>query len=83
VMDALLSLFPLLFVLACPLMMVLMMRGGHGHSGHDPGQAEVHDPAVMPSPRGREERIAELEREVERLRGEQAGEARWLEAGPR
>jgi hypothetical protein len=31
------------FVLACPLMMVLMMRGGHGHShgahGHGDGEA--------------------------------------------
>jgi hypothetical protein len=30
----------LLLVLACPLMMWLMMRGGHGHGG---GHAEHHD----------------------------------------
>jgi hypothetical protein len=30
----------LLLVLACPLMMWLMMRGGHGHGGSD---AEHHD----------------------------------------
>lgn len=24
----------ILFVLACPLAMILMMRGGHGHHGH-------------------------------------------------
>lgn len=28
------TVFFLLFVLACPLMMMLMMRGGHGHGGH-------------------------------------------------
>lgn len=28
------ELFFLLLVLACPLAMILMMRGGHGHGGH-------------------------------------------------
>lgn len=28
----------LLLILACPLMMIFMMRGGHGHSGH----ADMH-----------------------------------------
>jgi len=27
----------LLLVLACPLAMLLMMRGGHGHGGHSHG----------------------------------------------
>ena len=28
------ALIPLLLVLACPLMMIFMMRGMHGHGGH-------------------------------------------------
>jgi len=31
------TLFFLLLVLACPLMMVFMMRGGHGHGGGEAG----------------------------------------------
>jgi hypothetical protein len=31
------TLFLLLLLLACPLMMVFMMRGGHGHGGHSHG----------------------------------------------
>ncbi len=31
------TLFFLLFVRACPLMMMLIMRGGHGHGGHAHG----------------------------------------------
>lgn len=46
------SAFLLLLVLACPLMMVWMMRGGHGHghAGHDhsPGdrREEAHAPLM-------------------------------------
>ena len=29
-----------LLVLACPLLMWLMMRGGHGHGGHAHGQSQ-------------------------------------------
>jgi hypothetical protein len=42
-------------LLACPLMMVFMMAGGHGgqhphgHAGHEPREPEHHDGA----PRGR------------------------------
>jgi len=32
------TLFFLLIDLACPLMMVFMMRGGHGHGGHAHGE---------------------------------------------
>ena len=38
------ALIPLLFVLACPLMMVFMMRGMHGHAH---GAREQHAPDQM------------------------------------
>ena len=34
----------LLLVLACPLMMVWMMRGGHGHGGHAQDHDHAHGP---------------------------------------
>lgn len=67
------SWFPLLFLLlACPLMMIFMMRGAHG--GHDDATAHTsghpHEEAVSgsESPNARDERLAELEREVAELR---------------
>ena len=69
----------LLFVLACPLMMIFMMRGmggGGGHGGHmgAPPENKGHDTTAE-----RDRRIAELERENAALRqmsghqGEPAG----------
>jgi hypothetical protein len=60
---------PLLLILACPLMMIFMMRGMHG--GHDMG-AEDKDPgqdgqAPPVDPRA-DKRIIELERQVAELR---------------
>ncbi len=70
------NLWPWLFVLACPLMMIFMMRGMHGtgqntnqnargqdrgHTAEVPPDAASHDP-------DREVRIAQLEREVAELR---------------
>lgn len=47
----------LLILLACPLAMFFMMRGGHGHTtSRDPNSPET------------DARVAELEREVARLR---------------
>ena len=38
------TLFILLLLLACPLMMVFMHRGGHGdHASHGDGQSHFHD----------------------------------------
>ena len=55
---------PVLFLLACPLMMIFMMRGGHGgHGGH----GTPHDMGADSD--SRDERIATLEREVTQLRG--------------
>ena len=60
---------PLLFLAACPLSMMLMMRGGHGH-----GQA--HDQGVdQPREEGRtkeslEQRLAALHEEERRVQSE-------------
>jgi hypothetical protein len=61
------NLLPYLFLLACPIMMIFMMRGmrggghGNGETGHDtqPGHDEPGSP---------EKRIVALEREVDQLR---------------
>ena len=77
-MDALLSALPLLILLACPLMMVLMMRGMHGgqdKSGPNNGQ--------VPRTHNGDARIAELEREVTRLRAAKNGGRDELSAGRR
>ena len=34
----------LVLILACPVMMMFMMRGGHGHGGH--GAHTGHEPAT-------------------------------------
>ncbi len=39
------TLFFLLIVLACPLMMVFMMRGGHGHGHGGDAHGEPAEPA--------------------------------------
>lgn len=80
-------LLPLLF-LACPLMMVFMMRGmhgGHGSSGagHDaPATRDApvgHEEGQAPDGRTSDDRIALLEAEVARLRALQGEpEDPWL-----
>ena len=55
------NLLPLLVVLACPLMMIFMMKGMHG--GHSA-------PTRVPDERDR--RIADLEKQVAELREESA-----------
>ena len=63
---------PLLLLLACPLMMIFMMRGGHD-SGH-----------ASPRTRGtREQRIADLEREITALGNEPDDDSAPLDAGRR
>lgn len=68
-MDALLSALSLLVLLACPLMMIFMMRSGHG-SRHD-----AHSDDATAS------RVAELEREVARLHRERDDEHAGHRAG--
>ena len=64
-------LFPLI-LLACPLMMILMMRGMSGmHGGHGRTEAEDQQPERTTAPGERDPRDArldELEREVAQLR---------------
>lgn len=59
------SLLPLLVFLACPLMMIFMMRGMHGGKSSAPAP---HEPASEGSDAVR---IAALEREVADLRAAQ------------
>jgi len=78
------DLLPLLFLLACPIMMIFMMRGMHGgqdksEGGHSP-QARHHD-GHSPQGRATDARIEQLEREVASLRavpGEQPEHPRVL-----
>ena len=64
----------LLLILACPLMMVFMMRGMHG--GHDMGAQDKdprhqgHAPRVDPLA---DQRILDLERQVAELRAAREG----------
>jgi Protein of unknown function (DUF2933). len=66
------SLLPLILLLACPVMMIFMMRGmpsgGHGTSdtGHDTHM--ISDGLGAPDGQASEEQIAQLEREVAQLR---------------
>ena len=78
------SLIPLLILLACPLMMFFMMRGMHGgRSDTDRADDRPHDRAPRSSVDvARDQRIAELEREVAALR-DQAHERGEAGAGRR
>jgi Protein of unknown function (DUF2933) len=51
----------LLLILACPLMMIWMMRGGHGHAGHG-GHRHGDSNASLA---GLRRQRAELDREIE------------------
>lgn len=70
----------LLFVLACPLMMIFMMRGmhgGHGHGGHGPAGHHADEPAETTPPRAMMS-LDELKRERDELNaliGDRAEEA--------
>jgi hypothetical protein len=68
----------LLFALACPLMMIFMMRGMHGGHGHGhAGHGAPAEPAETPRPRETMS-IDELKRERDELNaliGERAEEA--------
>jgi hypothetical protein len=77
------DLLPVLIVLACPLMMIFMMREMHGGSSNQTGHVDHqmgtaghmgHEPPPA------DDRIAELEREVARLKAERGDFDRW-EAG--
>lgn len=64
---------PILIVLACPLMMMFMMRGMHGgannqtgYMGHQMGHGHMASPTRADD----DERIAELEQEVAQLKAD-------------
>ena len=62
---------PLLIILACPLMMIFMMRGMHG--GHDMGAQDKdpgHDGQAPRVDLHADQRIIDLERQVAELRAE-------------
>jgi hypothetical protein len=64
------SVFFLLVVLACPLMMIWMMRGGHGHGhgGHDHSGHDHGDDAHAPPMRERSTTgLRELRDEIDRM----------------
>jgi len=66
-MESLLGLLPLgLILLICPLAMIFMMRGMHG--GHD--KHEGHATSNTEPDRATATRLAAMEREITRLRGE-------------
>lgn len=65
------NILPYLFLLICPLMMMFMMRGmNHGAGGHSGmgSEADTTNPAHRWD--ARDDRLAELEREVSDLRAE-------------
>ena len=56
----------LLVILACPVMMMLMMRGSHGgHGDHMSGDNANHAQTMADS----DARVAQLERQVANLQG--------------
>lgn len=60
----------LLLVLACPLLMVWMLRGGHGHGSHAASRGHMHAGAGETPGGGSVElrrRMSELEAEIARL----------------
>lgn len=67
------NVLPYLFLLICPLMMVFMMRGMNRGAGGHRGMGSAAD-TMNPAHRwdARDERLAELEREVSDLRAESA-----------
>ena len=66
-----------LLVLACPLMMVFMMRGGHGHGGHTRGSSGAQDPSSLDELHRRRD---ELDQEIAAREGlEEVDDARHAE----
>ncbi len=63
------SLFFLVLIVACPLGMWLMMRGGHGMGMGGMHGGESKDTSVQ------DKRVAGLEAEVARLRGDKVSQA--------
>jgi hypothetical protein len=79
------TIFFVLLVLACPLMMMFMMRGGHGHGGqggHAGGGHGGHGQEPEPREASTDDlrrRRAELDREIEHREQWEAEPERELE----
>jgi len=79
------TLFFLLLVLACPLMMIFMMRGGHGHGGaHSDHAGGGHGRDAEPGPTSTDD-LRRKRDELDRLIEEREQSERELTptAGPR
>ena len=61
------TIFLLLLVLACPLMMIWMMRGGHGHGDHGHSEGDRHDHSDGPAERKSAAELRRQRDELERL----------------
>ena len=59
---------PILFLLACPLMMIFMMKGMHGSEGTSHHEAAGPTASAPGGDANTAGRVAELEREVQDLR---------------
>jgi hypothetical protein len=59
------ELFFLFLVLACPIAMFLMMRGGHGHAGHSHKRSALGSDEQRPSAEELRRRRRELVRAIE------------------
>ena len=68
------SLWVLMILLACPLMMLLMMRGMGGMSSPRHGDGADHTPESSESAPVSDARIAQLEREIAELRSSRRGQ---------
>ena len=69
----LVSALPLLALLACPLMMLLCMRGIRGHGDQQQTPSTSTHPMAAGPPDSTSERIAALERELAALRADRDG----------
>jgi hypothetical protein len=68
--SALGRVLPLLFAAACPIGMIVMMRGATARGCHRPAEG-MADGGAVPTPASAEEEIARLRLEVARLRATQ------------
>ena len=76
VIDMLEYLPLLLILLACPLMMIFMMAGMHGGHGSSRQDNTGASGPLQATDHGTQDRVAELERQVQTLRDQLAEQAR-------
>jgi hypothetical protein len=54
------EILPFVLVLACPLVMILMMRGGHGHVGHAHDAKPPREPVSLDELKRERDELNEL-----------------------